>query len=150
MVTAPPMFSVLRVRSHRAGPLRLLCLAVLLLGLVYTHGVSRESAAGHLSPVSATLSAEAFADDGEPGASVQPPAEGAARGEHGGGHEGPHPAQDCVSSQPEHGAELPAPCLAPLDAAHVTQPLTASGTAGPARSVVASPPLMGSSTILRI
>ncbi|MGY5080926.1 hypothetical protein ACWIGX_28180 [Streptomyces nigrescens] len=150
MVTAQPMFSALRVRPHRAGPLRVLWLAALLLGLLYTHGVSTESAAGHTSPMSVSAAAPASSGDAGHGVPAQHAVEDAVPDEHDGDHEAEHPAQDCLSSQPEHGADLPVPCLAPLDAVQLPEPHTAVGMAKSARAVSASPPLTGTSAILRI
>ncbi|MBO8191855.1 hypothetical protein ITI46_09225 [Streptomyces oryzae] len=159
MVTARSALSMLRVRSHRAGPLRLLWLAVLLLGLLYTHGVSAESAAGHIDPVSVSPAAQMSSGEAEvhgasaegvPGTSAEHAVEAAGCDEHDGGHETAHPAQDCVSVQPEPAGELPSPCLAPLDA--VQSPLLhkALGRPGSAHDVSASPPLTGISSVLRI
>ncbi|MFD9207405.1 hypothetical protein ACFVZM_14160 [Streptomyces sioyaensis] len=152
MVTARPIFSVLRSRSHRAGPLRLLWLAALLLALVYTHGVSTEGAAGHTSPVLVTsAAAQAVSDGDERGhsAHAEHPTEAVALDEHDDGHDAAHPATACVSSQPEHGADLPAPCEAPLGSVPLLSH-AATQAAGPPHAVSESPPLTGSSTVLRI
>ncbi|MBB1252814.1 DUF6153 family protein [Streptomyces alkaliterrae] len=151
MVTAQPVFSALRIRPHRARPGQLLWLAALLLGLLYMHGVSAEGAAGHASP----LAASATAAQGNPGAggrttSAEHAVEGSAPDGHDGGHEDAHPSQACVSVPPEHGGDVPAPCLAPLDAVAAPQAHPALQRPGPAHAVPASPPLSGTSAVLRI
>ncbi|MFE3323991.1 DUF6153 family protein [Streptomyces sp. NPDC059176] len=93
-----------------AGPLRVLWLAVLLFGLLYTHGVSAETAASH-----ATTSAAMPAAHFVPGSDAareddQPTSPG-----HDGGDQDSHPAGECVSGQPQQGSGLPAPAPAPLD-----------------------------------
>ncbi|MET8681945.1 DUF6153 family protein [Streptomyces sp. NPDC004647] len=153
MVTAQPTFSALRARSRRAGPLHVLWLATLLLGLLYTHGMSAEGAAGHIS-AAAPAAVQTVSDDGhEDGGhreTADPSVEGPAPGGHNGGHDSSaHPPQDCLSGQPEHGMELPAPCPAPLDAVQTLHAHPAAVTS-PIDIASAPPPLRGSSTVLRI
>ncbi|WP_408909807.1 DUF6153 family protein [Streptomyces luteolus] len=107
MVTATRTTTPLRARRQVAGPLRLFWFAALILGLLYTHGVSSETAAHHVAPSapSASIAATTSAAQDEPAA---PPA----------GHDGgstDHAAEECLSGQPQQGVDLPAPCSTPLD-----------------------------------
>ncbi|MFD9190732.1 hypothetical protein ACFWCA_21185 [Streptomyces phaeochromogenes] len=78
--------------------------------------MSTESVASHVAPAAATAThggsgqAEA-AEDAEPVLLETPP------GSHGDGHQTPHPAQECVPGQPQHGVSLDAPGTSPLDMA---------------------------------
>ncbi|WP_431046041.1 DUF6153 family protein [Streptomyces sp. P1-3] len=119
MVTARPPSSLLRARRTSAGPVRVVWLAALLLGLLYTHGLSGESVAGHMAAGSSvtaasTHTARTHAEVG--GTAV------AAVADHpeprlGPGHhdheESGHAAPDCLSGKPQHGIDLPMPCAAP-------------------------------------
>ncbi|NBE50127.1 hypothetical protein [Streptomyces boluensis] len=103
MVTASRTFSPLRARMQQAGPVRVFWLATLILGLLYTHGVSAESAAHHAAPgLSTTAMASTAPDD-----HTLAPA----------GHEdgsAEHAAEDCLSGQPQQGVDLPEPCSTAL------------------------------------
>ncbi|MFI7407414.1 hypothetical protein ACIBU0_01860 [Streptomyces sp. NPDC049627] len=100
MVTAWSPWRIVRTRSG-AGPLvRILALAVILCGVLVTHGVHGESVQGHLS-TSATASAALSAE--------------------GGGHAPSQPGEHCVAGQPQQSS-LPAP---PCGAASVRASTTA-------------------------
>ncbi|MFD7234829.1 hypothetical protein ACFWAT_05895 [Streptomyces syringium] len=113
MVTVRRAFGLPRTRPVGARPRRLLLLATLLLGLLYTHGVSTEGAGGHavtamLSGVAATghtVEAErlpaAGATASGTGVHRQRPAPHGAAG---------HGVEDCLSGQPQQIAPLPIPC----------------------------------------
>ncbi|MEV0598912.1 DUF6153 family protein [Streptomyces sp. NPDC050315] len=129
MVTALRTSTPLRARPQSAGLLRVFWLAVLLLGLLYTHGVSGESAAAHnASGVTAAASSTA------PAAHESDPTHH--HDEDGTGHTADH----CASGQPPNGADLPTPCTTPLDntpLAHTRTPAvtrtTEDGTASAGR-----------------
>jgi hypothetical protein len=156
MVTAWMPFGVRRAR-FRTGPLRVLGLAALLLGLLYAHGLSPETTTGHLA-TSATASVVGEGGRGPTGeispvdcAAFLLPLEAGPhqdrdrdqieapgqieeqgrfqgpgqqqnrigdhkRSEHSGGrgHHAAHPAQSCMSGQPEQGHDLKEPQHAPL------------------------------------
>ncbi|GHC40452.1 hypothetical protein [Streptomyces cinnamoneus] len=157
MVTARPTSCVLRSRSSRVGPRRMLWWAALLLGLLYTHGLSAESAEGHVSALSAASSFQAPAPDGPgPSGPVQPTSGGAtgdAAGDRCGvqghdGHEPGHTAQTCMSGQPQHGVGLPLSCLSCRGVSAPPHP-SVTGTTG-AGDAMEHPPTTGGSTVLRI
>ena len=108
MVTAWSPWRSVRTRSG-AGPLsRVLALAVLLFGVLVTHGVHVASAQGHLS-TSATVPAAAPAD-GVRHAAVEPaPPVAAETDVHHAGHGPSHPGEHCVSGQPQQGSVLASP-----------------------------------------
>ncbi len=81
----------------------MLWLAVLLLALLYTHGVSGESAAHHSAP-GVTMSATSATPESHEHA---PPHH---HDDDGTGHASDH----CVSGQPPQGADLPSPCPTPF------------------------------------
>jgi hypothetical protein len=149
MVAAWPVLSVLRSRSRAAGPLWMSVLAALLLALMYTHGVSGESAAGHAHPAassSVTLatqdaSAAEHSHDGLGGSHSDQ-----RHADHDDAPDSEHAAHQCVSGQPEQGAALPAPCEAPMVRPPHAYVLTASR---PAAAPWASSHLPGSA-VLRI
>ncbi|MDI9883703.1 hypothetical protein QMZ92_04635 [Streptomyces sp. HNM0645] len=107
MITARSPIGVPRAGNSR-GPLHMLWLALLIVGLVYAHGVSTESAAHHLSNgTSFSVSMSHLALDG-PAAPLGEPSPAA------GGEErdsAPHPAEDCMPVQPQQGAPLHTPCV---------------------------------------
>lgn len=152
MVAARPILSVLRSRSHSAGPWLKWVLAALLLALTYTHGVSAESAAGHGhagASRSVTMDvqqagAAEHSHDGLGSHSDQRPSD-QRHADHDDAPDPEHAAHQCVSGQPEQGAALPAPCEAPAMRPPYAYVLTASR---PAASWT-SPPLPDSA-VLRI
>ncbi|MEV5239457.1 hypothetical protein AB0K89_10140 [Streptomyces cinnamoneus] len=161
MVTARPTLCVLRSSPSRVGLRRLLWLAALLLGLLSTHGLTAESAEGHVSGLSAASAFQAPApapapDDPGPSGSAQRTT-GDTAGDTAGdrcgvqghdGHEPGHTAQSCMSGQPQHGAGLPLPCLSCRGVPAPPHPSMTSTTA--AGDVREHPPATGGSTVLRI
>lgn len=148
MVAARPIPSVLRSRSPAAGPLLTWVLAALLLALMYTHGVSGESAAGHAHPGAAGSVTPGTQEPGAAEHSHDGPGSHSGR-RHIDHHDAPEPdhaAHQCVSGQPEQGAALTAPCEAPaVQPAHLYVPTATRPAAAP----WASPPLPDSA-VLRI
>jgi hypothetical protein len=109
MVTAWSPWHSVRTRSAAGPLLRVLAFAVLLFGVLVTHGAHVESAQGHLS-TSATVLAASSAD-GVRHAAVEPaPPVAAETDDHHGGHEPSHPGEHCVSGQPQQGSALISPC----------------------------------------
>ncbi|WP_228044784.1 hypothetical protein [Streptomyces ferrugineus] len=101
-----------RIRSDAGPLLRLLAFAVLLFGVLVTHGVHVESVQGHLS--TSAMAAAGPAADGARHGVVDPVPQFAAEGDvhHGGGHESTQPGEQCASGQPQQGSALALPCLA--------------------------------------
>ncbi|UQA91067.1 hypothetical protein [Streptomyces halobius] len=146
MVTAWSPSSMLRARSS-AGPLRLLWLAALLLGVLFTHGVSVESAEGHTTAgITAPVYAAAVNHEGQTGeaghgddVAYTSPALVAADDRHD-GEGSSHPAEECLSGQPHQGPDLAAPCLSPLDWAPPThaQDVGKTGPSQPESAVLST------------
>ncbi|CAM5583005.1 hypothetical protein GCM10010298_73180 [Streptomyces microflavus] len=154
MVTARRSLSLLRTRSEPAGPLRLLWLlwlVMVLFSLLYTHGLSGESAAGHVisgPPASAAVPAHgASTGHGKAEPAARSAGQGAAPDGHG-NHETAHGAEECASGQPQNGADLPAPSTTPLDAVQMRN-AHAWAAARPATNEPASPP-SAAPAVLRI
>ncbi|MFI9027762.1 DUF6153 family protein [Streptomyces sp. NPDC053560] len=116
MVTALRSSALLRARPQMAGPLRVFWLAALLLGLLYTHGVSGESAAAHAAPGATASASSTVPATQEPAASHHHDGDSHHHDGDGTGHTADH----CASGQPPHGADLPTPCMTPLDVTPVT------------------------------
>ncbi|MEU2434423.1 hypothetical protein ABZ611_33945 [Streptomyces sp. NPDC007861] len=110
MVTAWTSSSNRRTRLS-AGPLRLLWLAALLFSLVYTHGVSAETAAAHMTTSTAAAPAAHAGPDHK---AVPAPDEDTPADHHDDGQDS-HPAGECVSGQPQQAAGLSAPAPAPYE-----------------------------------
>lgn len=111
MVTTWSPWRTVRTRPDAGPLLRVLALAVLLFGVLMTHGGHVESTNGHL-PTSATASV-ALSADGVRHAAVEPVSLFAADADdHHGGHEPAHPGEQCVSGQPQQGSALVWPCFA--------------------------------------
>ncbi|MEV7521471.1 hypothetical protein [Streptomyces sp. NPDC091371] len=108
MVTARAASGAPRTR-HRAGPLRLLWLAALLFGFLYTHAAGADSASAHVTGGAVTVAYAASAEGDDPGHHGERTPE---RDEEGSGHS--HPAETCASGHPQHGVDLPCPPPAPL------------------------------------
>ncbi|OKK03451.1 hypothetical protein AMK26_18300 [Streptomyces sp. CB03234] len=126
-------------------------LAALLLTLMYTHGVSAESAAGH-SHLGAPANAVALnaQDPGPAGHSHEAPDHphsGQGHPDHQDAPEPDHAAHQCVSGQPQQGTALPGPCETP--AIHRPPYAYASGAARPVTALRASAPLPDTA-VLRI
>ncbi|MCP3820877.1 hypothetical protein NLX86_23110 [Streptomyces sp. A3M-1-3] len=110
MITARSPFGVLRARTSR-GPLRMLWLTLLMVGLVYAHGVSAESAAHHLSSsasFSALTSGSMSADPVD--SSTETAQSPAGAGEEHDEEDPAQPAEECMPGQPQQGAALQVPC----------------------------------------
>ncbi|MCA6091283.1 hypothetical protein LE181_03750 [Streptomyces sp. SCA3-4] len=157
MVTARPTSCVLRSHPSRVGLRRLLWLAALLLGLLYTHGLSAESAEGHVSALSAASAIQAPAQGGPGPSGPAQRTTGSASGDTAGdrcgvqghdGHEPGHSEQTCMSGQPQHGAGLPLPCLSCRGVPAPPHPSVTSTTG--TGDLMAHPPTTGGSTVLRI
>ncbi|MET4923790.1 hypothetical protein P3L51_15730 [Streptomyces sp. PSRA5] len=116
----------LRARPRTAGPERALWLAVLLLALLYTHGVNGHNAAAHASPLAAVTATAATDFDGHDVAPAQHD-----------GDEAEHGSESCASGQPPYRADLPARGTTPLGFAELTQ-VHAPAFAVPADAVPAS------------
>ncbi|MFH9745155.1 hypothetical protein ACH4MN_11995 [Streptomyces anulatus] len=151
MVTARRSLSLLWTRSKSAGPLRLLWLATVLFSLLYAHGLSGESAAGHVTSVlptsTAALTHGAPTGHGEAGPAAGSAGQGAAPDGHG-NHETAHGVEECASGQPQNGADLPAPTTTPLDAVQARN-AHAWAVARPAANEPTSPP-WAAAAVLRI
>lgn len=149
MVSAWSRSGLVRPRIS-AGPPGLLWLAALLLSIAFTHGVSAESAEGHMTagvpPVHASTGTQEAHASGA-GHSVEVAYTSleiaAVEDRHDGHGDGSsHPAQECVSGQPQQGLDLAAPRPAPLDSASPTR-ACAVGKSGPFRAESALAPLTG-------
>ncbi|GHI40530.1 hypothetical protein [Streptomyces violascens] len=156
MVTARPATRALRPRSRRAGLRRLLLLAALLIGLLYSHGISAETVEGHVSPLSAVPAADAPLDPVSQALLQHALDAGVADEDLCGGQdhderEAAHAAHSCLAGKSEHGADLPLPCVCSLSAASTVQASAApAGAAAMTGAVSISPPPTGGSTVLRI
>ncbi|MEV1069866.1 hypothetical protein [Streptomyces sp. NPDC050263] len=86
-------------------------MAVLLSGVVFTHGLSAESVKGHLVTSAAAPAAAAHEEvlDAEGERAVSRPV---AIGDSDEGHGSSHPSEHCVSGQPQQGPVLTPPCFA--------------------------------------
>ncbi|MFJ5679289.1 hypothetical protein [Streptomyces sp. NPDC093097] len=168
MVTARPPGLALRShsRSRRVGPRRLLWLAVLLLGILSTHGLTAESAEGHVSPVAAVTSAHTSdqhnsgqhsagpwsADQRSGLAQHSSSGNGAmdnAPCENRDGHAPDHPGHSCLAGQTEHGVGLPLPCPSCPEASPAVHAF-AMHTVATTATALGAPPSAGRSAVLRI
>ncbi|HCA84472.1 MAG TPA: hypothetical protein DEQ61_02570 [Streptomyces sp.] len=138
---------MLRTRAS-AGPLPLLWLAVLLLSIVFTHGMTAESAEGHVTAgVAAPVSASAGIHEGHTGGAGDAVAYASLEVETSedrhDGEGSAHAGQECVSGQPQQGLDLAAPCLVMLDWAPPTHAYAVgkSGLFRPEESAL--PPMTG-------
>lgn len=130
MFTAFRLSRPLRARLRMAGPERALWLAVLLLALLYTHGVNGHNASAHASPLAAmtemtaTASPASTASTGSTGFADRD----VAPAQHD-GDEAEHGSESCASGQPPYRADLPAPGTTPLGFAELTRRHVPSFTA---------------------
>lgn len=111
MFTAFRVSRPLRARRQMAGPERALWLAVLLLALLYTHGVNGHNAVAHASPLAAMSEVTASADFAD--RDVTPAQHDGDEAEHG--------SESCASGQPPYRADVPAPRTTPLGLAELTR-----------------------------
>ncbi|MBT2440534.1 hypothetical protein J7E93_10500 [Streptomyces sp. ISL-36] len=135
MVTARRASGSPRARIN-AGPLRLLWLAALLLGFLYTHAAGAESASAHITSVPAAQTAVASP---EPDEHRHDGVVGREGGHGHGGHS--HPAEVCDTT-PTQDSGLPTPRLTPL--AGQTPAAGPRKSAWAARDTAALPPLRSS------
>ncbi|MFI0816300.1 hypothetical protein ACH4TX_20620 [Streptomyces sp. NPDC021098] len=151
MVTARSRFGIRWVRSV-ASPLRLLCLAALMLGFVSLHAVSAEAVSGHLAGcASPWVASAAYGGIPESPKTPEEVAESGAAGSH---HddEAAHSSHECVLAQPEQGPALAAPCPGlPAEGAPGAAGLTAPSHPATAIAVAgATPPDLRRTAVLRI
>jgi hypothetical protein len=102
---------MMRARASAGPLLRVLAMAVLLFGVVVTHGVNVEGVKGHAvtsAVVPATVLPEQTPDSADPQALPRP----AAMAEPHESHGSSHPSEHCVSGQPQQGPVLTPPCFA--------------------------------------
>lgn len=154
MVTARSRFGIRRTRVV-ASPLRLLCLAALMLGFISLHAVSAEAVSGHLAgPASPSASSAAYGEIPKTPKSRKIPEEVAETGAAGSHHddEAAHSSHDCVLAQPEQGPALAAPCPGlPAEGAPGAAGLTAPSHPATAIAVAGStPPDLRRTAVLRV
>ncbi|GAA2973333.1 hypothetical protein GCM10010446_67180 [Streptomyces enissocaesilis] len=116
MAVARATRSAPRSRSRAAGPWRTWVLTALLLTLVYSHGVSAESASGHAhlgAPTNAAAPNVPDPGSAEHSHEAPGPRPGQGHTDHQDAPEPDHAAHQCVSGQPQQGAALPVPCETP-------------------------------------
>ncbi|MEU0342874.1 hypothetical protein ABZ092_28965 [Streptomyces bobili] len=111
-------------------------MAVLLLGIVSTHGLSAESPEGHL--VTSAARPVAMVHEGILGAQgEQTGPRLLAIAEPGGGHGSSHTSEHCVSGQPQQGPVLTPPCFA-VSASESTKAGCVSGRRIPSKPALAA------------
>ncbi len=123
-------------------------LAALLLTLMYTHGVSAESATGHAhlgAPTNAVALNVPDAGSAEHSHEAPDPHPGQGHTDHRDAPEPDHAAHQCVSGQPQHGTALPLPCEA--QTIHWPPYAHASGAARPVTALLASAPVPDSAVL---
>ncbi|MEU9572420.1 hypothetical protein AB0D62_21635 [Streptomyces massasporeus] len=139
MVTAWSPRRIVRTRSGAGPLLRVLAMAVILFGVLVTHGVHVESVKGHLSTSATAFTAPS--DNGARHAGVEPTVLSAADADdHHGGHGPSHPGEHCLSGQPQQTSALASPCFA-ASVRESTSSHDASAVRGPA----AAGPMAGES-----
>jgi hypothetical protein len=116
VITAWSPFGASRFRLS-AGSRRLMLVAMLLFGLVYTHGVDAEGVADHLTPASTTASAnvDTHGSGVTPGVALHnahAEAEDSTTDteHHGDEHGLSHPTHECLPGQPQQSPDMEAPC----------------------------------------
>ncbi|WLW50428.1 hypothetical protein [Streptomyces sp. YU58] len=111
MITAWSLPRIVRTRVSAGPLLRVVGLAVLLFGVVFTHAVNVESAKGHMV-TSAAAPASALPDEARDATDTQAMPRLVAAG---GGHDhhgSSHPGEQCLSAPPHPGPVLTPPCFA--------------------------------------
>ncbi|MFC9913970.1 hypothetical protein [Streptomyces sp. NPDC059862] len=111
MITAWSLPRIVQARASAGPLLRVLGLAVLLFGVVFTHAVNVESVQGHMV-TSAVAPAAMSPDDAHDATDTQVLSRLVAAG---GGHDdhgSSHPGEQCLSVQPHLGQVLTPPCFA--------------------------------------
>ncbi|MFE9444668.1 hypothetical protein ACFYO2_38135 [Streptomyces sp. NPDC006602] len=89
----------------------MLAMAVLLFGVVFTHGLHVENVKGHLV-TSAAAPAQVLSEGAFDATDPQVLSQRAAIGERHGGHDPAHHGEYCLSGQPQQGPVLTPPCFA--------------------------------------
>ncbi|MGK5729434.1 hypothetical protein [Streptomyces sp. URMC 124] len=154
MVSAQLVFLARRTHRSVPGPSRLLWLALLLFGVLYTHGVSGESAVSHATGKPVALSAFAHAIDehhahGEPAPVAAPGVAEQTDASERHEDESSHGAEDCTSGKPQEGPALFAPgCSALCDALRAMSAHSRPGTRPSPAAPEAAP--SATSRVLRI
>ncbi|AXK34408.1 hypothetical protein DVA86_18900 [Streptomyces armeniacus] len=130
---------------------------MLVLGLMYAHGVSAESTAGHLTggasaapSVHMTFGEGGCAEDSAASLPMTAPSAPGHGGHEHNGHESGHAVPDCVSAQPHDDVELEVPST-PLrweQTRHDQPPLNAASDVAAESGVLQT--LLNRSTILRV
>jgi 3-polyprenyl-4-hydroxybenzoate decarboxylase len=111
MITAWSAPQMVRVRASAGPSLRLLAMAVLLFGVVFTHGLHVEGVQGHLV-TSAAASAHMVSEEAHGATDTEALARPATMGEPHEGHGPSHPSEHCLSGQPPQGPVVIPPCSA--------------------------------------
>ncbi|GKQ36039.1 hypothetical protein ALMP_25820 [Streptomyces sp. A012304] len=111
MVTARSPLRIPWTAMVPGSLMRVLALAVLLFGVVITHGVHAGSVQGHMV-TSATVFGVLPDTQAREGAEEQSPHRMAAADDRHDGHGPSHPGQQCASGQPPHGSTVAWPCFA--------------------------------------
>ncbi|WP_338933104.1 hypothetical protein WEB32_33710 [Streptomyces netropsis] len=132
-----------------AGPRRLLLLATLLLGLLYTHGLSSEGAGGH----AVTAMVSGVVATGHAAEAERLPAAGGAAAGSGAHRQRPaphgaagHGVEDCLSAQPQQISPLPTPCA--TRSVVVLVPPLLQAVASAAEAASAPPPSIDSAILI--
>ncbi|MFD8222948.1 hypothetical protein ACFV16_02065 [Streptomyces massasporeus] len=141
MVTAWSPWRIVRTRSGAGPLLGVLAMAVVLFGVLVTHGVHGESVTRHLSTSATAFTAPS--DNSVRRAGVEPAVLSAADADdHDGGHGPSHPGEHCLSGQPQQASALVSPCFA----ASVRES-TSSHDASTVRGSTAGGPMDGESPV---
>jgi hypothetical protein len=122
----------------------MLAMAVLLFGVVFTHGLHVESGEGHLV-TSAAAPARVHSEGALDVTDTQVLFPRAAIAERHGGHAPAHQGEHCVSGQPQQGPVLTPPCFA-ASVSESTAPGSASVRRGQGQLVISA----ASSAALRL
>ncbi|MFJ5726710.1 hypothetical protein [Streptomyces paradoxus] len=111
MITAWSPWRIVRTRSGAGPLLRVSAMAVLLFGVLVTHGVHVESVKGHFSTSATVFTAPS--NGGVRHAGVEPAVLSADDADdHHGSHGPSHPGEHCVSGQPQQASALVSPGFA--------------------------------------
>lgn len=115
---------MLRARAAAGRLLPVLGLAVLLLGVVFTHGLHADGVPSHSVTSSAVPAAEPFVEPHD-ASGAQAPSRLVATGDGRDNHGSSHPGEHCVAGQPLPGPVVALPCFA----ASTSESATAERTA---------------------
>jgi hypothetical protein len=111
MITAWSLPRIVHARASAGTLLRVLGLAVLLFGVVFTHAVNVESVKGHMV-TSAVAPAAVSPEDAHDATDTQVLSRLVAAGGGHHDHGSSHPGEHCQSAQPHLGQVLTPPCFA--------------------------------------